>query len=186
MKQFINKFSVLILFLAFCCFSLPSVAQNLTAEDVKNFSNVMTAVKNSNDPAIESLRNKTNFKGNEVLAIAEDGSIYVFQNALKQETSSDSKNAMQSVVQNNGFSSLEQWAKTSDQILAAYLNVELENKGGLEKIPELTPQIRQALPPQMINQIEGVIIVAQAAQKASAEDVAVVKANYVQLEKSLK
>ena len=168
------------------CISLPSLAKDLTQSNVGSFIGAMNDFKNTNDPAIKALNDKTQFNPKESIALSKDGQLNVYQNAIQQEIPNDSRTAMKKLVKNNGFSSLEQWAQISDRILAAYLQLNLNKQGGLNQIPELTPEIRQALPPQMLAQIEQITKMAKAVENAPVKDVALVKANYAQIEQVLK
>ena len=177
---------LLIITLALFCVSLSSMAKDLTQSNVGSFISAMDDLRNTNDPALKALNDKTQFNPKKSISVSKEGQLNVYQNAIQQEIPNDSRTALKNLAKNNGFSSLEQWAQISDRIIAAYLQVNLDKQGGLNKIPELTPQIRQALPPEMLAQIEQINKMAKEVGNAPAKDVALVKANYAQIEQLLK
>jgi len=176
---------LLILSLILLGVALPSWAKDLTQSHVDDFISAMASFKNTNDPALKALSDKTKFNPSKSISFSNDGRLNVYQYTIQQKMPTGSRDALQKLVKQNGFSSLEQWAQISDRMLAAYMQINLNKQGRLNNVPELTPQMRQALPPQMIAQIEQVTKIAKAVQNASAKDIALVKTNFAKIQQVL-
>ena len=159
-----------------------AMASNLQQTDVDNFIQAMTALNNSEDPDIVGLKNQNLIQPNAgFIPLDKDGNLSIYRQVLKQGIEKSAKEAVEKLVTDNGFGSLDQWALISDKVIAAYLNLKLKQEGGAD-IPELTDEMRETMPAEMLAMIEKATQMFNSVNKVSTDDLSVVEGSFDQIE----
>ena len=177
----VNFLSALIFGISLLVFSHFSFAKNLNQADIQNFINTMQAINSTDNTAIKAIKDKNTINTRTNLPIDDEGNLSIYRQAILQDIEPESKNALEELVKDNGFDSLLDWATISDKVMAAYFNFKLGKEGGAE-IPELTPEMRESMPPEMLNMIEQATKMLNSVKNTPQEDVSLVEKNYTEIE----
>ena len=178
------KRKVIVVLLFLFAYAELAFAQDLNNGHVNKFINAMEIVKTTDDPSINALKKQSKFSLQQEFPVDKKGRLSIFRDVLGKTSNNDEKKSLIKVAKESAFSSVDEWAEISDRVMAAYIKISIDKQGG-GSIPELTPAIRQSLPPEMLTMIERLTMMLDAVKNSPVKDVNVVNANYVRIEKTL-
>ncbi len=179
MKNFFRIFV-----LAMCVFAMPFAAsaaktENLTDKDVKQFVSAIEDVENFADELKKEGKDKALEAA--VEPVEGDKAFTPYGNGvdLLKEKFPDDYKELNGIVGKHGFKTPEKWASSGDQVMHAYMAVKIEeqNPEAFKQIKEITPEMREKLPPQAIQQLERAQAMMKLVKSSPEQNRKVVKAH---------
>ena len=166
--------------------SLISYAADLSQSNIDAYIKSINLVKASDNPIIEGIKNK--LESGEELAfnfdVDENGNIALVSQMMKN-LDAKQLSVLGDMVEDGGFSSVDEFSSVGDKISAAMMAIEMEKSGDEMDMEGLTPEMMQMMPAEMREQMEGVMRMMKAAKNVPKGDIDMVKVNYSKLEQAM-
>jgi len=130
---------ILILCLAQFTFGVaPASAEALTSDRVQSFLASLSAAQ-ALEPELEAIQDEMEAEAMAADAPAPDFS-QIFSNTVRNMKGQPVYNRLEDIVQDHGFSDLQQWSRTGDRIFRAWMAIEMQ-----EQAPQAQREIADAL-----------------------------------------
>lgn len=175
--------AVLTAFLIFA--TAQAGAKNFSSSDVENFIKVAQQLEGI-DERYPDADLGLNIDGPEGFAefLDEDGSFAVFSKGLAKMPAGPARQEVSSTIKSNGFASMDSFASIADDIMMAYVAIEMEGQD-MSAMNQMTPAMLASMPPAVQEQMKTIKLLMSAVQKVPAEDVATLKPLKGKLDKAM-
>ncbi|GLR69599.1 hypothetical protein [Agaribacter marinus] len=166
--------------LAILLFIMSFNVSALDQGDIDKYVKSIELLKSTDNPVIKSIEDSLSNNPNFHFDVSDDGSIKMMSQVLgnlepKQET------VLSEFLQKAGYSSVAKWTDVGDRVSAAMMAVEAENTD--DQFSEITPEMVQAMPKAMQEQMQGAMRMFKALKSVPQADIDLVKANHALLDR---
>ena len=178
------KFVLVMFSLAVSLLGSPSFAQSLETEDVTRFITAVEALEERGVVELDALQDRFEASLEVAAPLDSEGRIALYQHTYNNLALPSEKRVLDSIFAAAGFQAHENWQMQSDLIVAAYFKLKAD-EGVFDLLAALSATQSDLLTPEMVKQIEVLIVMAQAAEFASPDDVVLVQPYLEQLEAAM-
>lgn len=160
--------------LMFSLVSLNAHAEKLTDNTIRSFITTLEKAQ-ALEPEFENLNNQEHLGSIDITKI--------FSSSVEALKGEDAYDSLEDLVQNSGFSNLNQWAATGDRIYGAWMAIEMKDES-----PEINQEMKTAMAElennpnmsdqqkaQMRSMMEAALGVSKMASEAPPADIEAVK-----------
>jgi hypothetical protein len=157
-------------------------SQNLSQASIEKYIKSVDMFMNADNAELkaieESVKNNQSFK----FDTDGDGNVRIMSQMI-ETLSSSQLDVLNKVAEEAGFDSIKEWTAIGDKVTAAVMAIEMEKEA--VDMSEITPEMMAMMPDSMRKQMEGAVRIMKALEKVPAADIAIVKANFAELQKHM-
>lgn len=175
MKNLLSGLAVALLAFGFA--GGANAAGNVTDADVRNFVKALPDVENFSETLRKEGKDKALSTATQPVPGEKDYRPYSKGVTLMKEKFPEEYKELGAIITRHGFSSQENWAEVSDNVMLAYmaLKIEDQNPKALEQMRNIPKETKKQMPPETLAQIEQSLALMEIFSAAPAENKAVVK-----------
>jgi hypothetical protein len=157
-------------------------SQSLSQASIDKYIQSIDMFMNTDDAEIKAI--EESFINNQTVKFDTDGdgNIKIMSQMIATLDSSQ-VDSLSKVAETAGFDSIKDWTAIGDKVSAAMMAIEMEKES--VDMSEMTPEMMAMVPESMRQQMEGAMRVMKALETVPAADIAIVKANYTELQKHM-